>query len=113
MRQMIEIVLLRYLERETGLPVSMEVPEKPPEEFITLEKTGGGEKDHIQTAMFAIRSYGGSLLRAAEINEQVKTAMKAMPEKTEVFRAELNGDYNYTDTRTKRYRYQAVYDITY
>ena len=110
---MIETVLLRYLERETGLPASMEVPESPPEEFITVEKTGGGERDHIKTAMFAIRSYGGSLFRAAEINETVKAAMLSMPERTGIFRAELNGDYNYTDTKTKRYRYQAVYDITY
>ena len=32
---------------------------------------------------------------------------------TNVFRCELNGDYNFTDTETKRYRYQAVFDLTY
>lgn len=27
--------------------------------------------------------------------------------------AHLNGSYNFTDTETKNYRYQAVYDINY
>ena len=27
--------------------------------------------------------------------------------------AKLNTDYNFTDTTTREYRYQAVYDLTY
>lgn len=54
-----------------------------------------------------------SLLRAAEINEAAKAAMDTLPERPEVFRSALNSDYNYTDTETKTYRYQAVYDITF
>ena len=39
--------------------------------------------------------------------------MDRMPDTEDVGRAVLNSDYVYTDTATKRYRYQAVYDITY
>lgn len=71
-----------------------------------------------ETAL-ALHQYGQrkysqiSLLRAAEINEAAKAAMDTLPERPEVFRSALNSDYNYTDTETKTYRYQAVYDITF
>ena len=31
----------------------------------------------------------------------------------EIVSVELNSDYNYTDTTTKEYRYQGVYNITH
>ena len=36
-----------------------------------------------------------------------------MAESTNIFKSSLNSDYNFTDTSTKKYRYQAVYDIYY
>lgn len=113
MTRMIEETVMEHLAAETKLAVYMEVPEKPEEECIILEKTGGSERNYLETATLAVQSYGGSLYRAAEINELVKAAMRTLPEKTNVSRAALNSDYNFTDTKTKRYRYQAVYDIVY
>lgn len=111
---MIETIVLRYLEERTQLPCYLEVPEQPDAEYIIIEKTGSGCTNHIERATFAVRSCSRlSLLRAAEINELVKEAMDALPERPEVFRSALNSDYNYTDTETKTYRYQAVYDITF
>ena len=37
-----------------------------------IEKTGGGEENHIKKAMIVIQSFADSLYRAAEINEEVK-----------------------------------------
>jgi len=31
----------------------------------------------------------------------------------EIGKVKLNSDYNFTDTVTKQYRYQAVYDISH
>ena len=31
----------------------------------------------------------------------------------EIGAVHLNSDYNFTDTAAKRYRYQAVFDVTY
>ena len=39
--------------------------------------------------------------------------LKALPELDAVSASRLNSDYNFTDTTTKRYRYQAVYDLVY
>ena len=49
-----------------------------------------------------------------KLNEKVKEAMDELPwELDSVTRSKLNSDYNFTDTATRKYRYQAVYDITY
>ncbi len=42
-------------------------------------------------------------------NETVKLAMDSLDELAEVCRVQLNSDYNFTDTASKRYRYQAVF----
>lgn len=111
---MIETIVLRHLQARTHLPCYPEVPELPESEYIVIEKTGSGRSDCIDRATIAVKSCSHiSLLRAAEINESVKEAMDALPENPEIFRSALNGDYNYTDTETKTYRYQAVYDITF
>lgn len=108
---MIEKIVLDYLEKELQVPVYMEEPEKKPESFVVIEKTGSGKKNGIFSATLAIQSYAASMLKAAELNEKVKGKMDEIIKLDDVSSGKLNSDYNYTDTRTKKYRYQAVYDL--
>jgi hypothetical protein len=110
---MIEETVLNYLSKKLSVPVSMEVPEKPPAAFCVVEKTGSGRDNRINSATFAVQSYGSTLYQAAELNERAKAAMDDLVELNEIARADLNSDYNFTDSSTKRYRYQAIYDITH
>ena len=110
---MIETTVLDYLTGKLDVPVYMEEPEKPPQSYVVIEKTGSSKENYICSAMLALQSYGETLLQAAELNEQVKVAMDDIVELDLVSRAELNTDYNFTDTQTKRYRYQAVYDLVF
>lgn len=110
---MIEETILNYLSDALEVPVRMEVPQEPPGRFVVLEKTGTGKTNCIPRATFAVQSYGASLLEAARLNEQVKQAMESLDERDEIASVKLNTDYPYPDTRTKRYRYQAVFDITH
>lgn len=113
---MIEKIILDYLNEALDPPVWMEVPKgrTVPEEYVLLEKTGSGRRDHLNSATFAIQSYAGSMYTAAQLNEAVKAAMDSLPLHLDaVSRSSLNSDYNYTDTEKKQYRYQAVYDITH
>lgn len=113
MNETIETIVMDYMESHMTVPVYMEMPVNDSKEFIVLEKTGSGEDDGIKTAVFAVQSYAESLLDAVYLNEKVKTAMSNMIELDEICKVELNSDYNFTDTATKRYRYQAVFDITH
>lgn len=108
---MIETTLMEYLESNLTVPVLLEVPENMPETFVVLEKTGGRFENHIYESTFAIQSYAMSIYDAVVLNEEIKGYMLYGSIPAEVCGVRLNSDYNYTDLSTKRYRYQAVYDI--
>lgn len=110
---MIEKKVLDFLSERSRVPVLMERPEEKIEEYVLLEKTGSSNVDFINSATIAIQSYGNSLYKASALNEEIKKVMTSLLELPEISRVRLNTDYNFTDTKTKQYRYQAVYDITY
>ena len=111
---LIESDVIKHLRKTLGIPVYAERPQTLPKgEFIIIDKTGGREKNHISEAVVAIQSIGASKNAAAKLNEKVKAAMKLLINSDEISRCSLNSDYNFTDTSTKEYRYQAVYEITY
>lgn len=110
---MIEKILLDYLTDELSVPVVMEIPPNPVSTFVLLEKTGSNEVNRIKSATFAVQSYAPSMYEAASLNEDVKAALDASVSLPEISSAKLNSDYNYTDTTTKHYRYQAVFDFVY
>lgn len=110
---MIEETILNYLSDALDAPVSMEVPPESPGRFVVLEKTGSSRTDHICSAVIAVQSFAESLLEAARLNKRVKEAMEGLDELDEIAAVRLNTDCNFTDPSTKRYRYQAVFDITH
>ena len=112
---MIETIILAHLKAELDTDnVFMEVPrDNLPTSFVVVEKTGGSRENLINMSTFAVQSYGQSLYEAAALNELTKAAMDSLVEEDEVSKAAYQTDYNFTDTTTKRYRYQTVYDITH
>lgn len=111
---MIEEIVLDYLEEALDVPAFMEKPAKDtPAEYFVIEKTSGGRTNLIDTATIAVQSYAETLYDAAVLNDRMKKAMFEIESLPEVSACTLNSDYNFTDTATKSYRYQAVFDITY
>lgn len=113
---MIEEIIYDYLKRsfsEEEIPVYMERPATKPSCYVLIEKTGGGEENHIQSATLAIQSINTSLYNTAVLNEKVKEFMRAAISLDSIAKVECNSDYNFTDASTKEYRYQAVFDIKY
>ena len=49
----------------------------------------------------------------AILNEAVKQAMYDIADETEVCKCSSNSDYNFTDTATKKSRYQAAFDLVH
>ena len=52
-------------------------------------------------------------VNAMVLNDTVASAMVGFAELDEITRVELETDYNFTNTATKQYRWQAVYQITH
>lgn len=110
---MIEKIIYDYMNAEMSVPCYMEEPEVTPEKYVVIEKTGSSRYKQIESATITFQSFAPSLYEAAELNEAVKAALLASTESEHISSATLNSDYNYTDTTTKRYRYQAVFDVVF
>ena len=108
---MIEVTVYNYLKNALSVPVYTELPKEKPQRFVVLDKIGSSKENHLSSSTIAFQSYAESKYQAALLNEQVKEAVENMIVLDEVSKVELNSDYNFTDTTTKEYRYQAVYEI--
>lgn len=108
---MIEITVKNHFDSVLSVPVYMEKPETAPVEYVLMEKTGSGRSNRLSSSTFAFQSYAASMYEAALLNELVKAAADNLVTLDKIASVRLNSDYNFTDTTTKQYRYQAVYDI--
>nr|DAX27475.1 MAG TPA: tail completion protein [Caudoviricetes sp.] len=109
---MIEKTIYKYLQDILKIPVFISEPEKPPASYVLLDRTDGDDGP-IKHATIAFQSYSQTILEACKLNERLKEAMRGATRLDDIVKVKLNSDYNFTDTETKRPRYQAVYDLTY
>lgn len=110
---MIEKIVLDYLNGKLKVPAYMEEKGNMPEEYVLIEKTGGGGNSCIRNATLAIQSFSASKFKAANLNEKVVEEMENIIELDDISKCALNSSYDYTDTAKKRYRYQAIFDIVH
>ena len=109
---MIEKIVLDYLSANSNIPCYTERNGQKGKYYV-IEKVGGGETNPITRASIASQSLADSMYEAAELNEAVKELMKGITALKEVSSCRLDSDYNFTDTATKKYRYQAVFDLVH
>ena len=111
---MIEKIVLDYLTTALNVPVYMEKPaNEETSEYVVLELVGNQENNRVCSASIAAQSYGASLYDAAELNNDVVIAMDLFNANTNIGGCKMASSYNFTDTASKRYRYQSVFDIYY
>lgn len=110
---MIESTVRDYLNEKLSVDVYLEQQKEMPTSFVLIEKTGGRLTEHIRSATLTIQSYATTLYNASKLNEDVIKALENIIELDEIISCTLNSDYNYTDTTTKQYRYQAVFNFIY
>lgn len=116
---MFEPTVLNYLtEKLENVPVLMELPEVPsadypefPYPLVVIQNVGHTRDDFIDRVSLAFQSYGSTLYNAAALDEAVRNAIDQIIELSEVSGVYLTSNYEFSDTRTKRYRYQCVYDF--
>lgn len=106
-------MIKEFLDSHLSVPSFLEKQGKMPKSYVLFEKTGSGENNHISSSTYAFQSYAPSLYEAAVLNAELKEVLKEIIILNDISRIKLNSDYNYTDTTTKEYRYQAVFDITH
>lgn len=110
---MIEIIVFNYLSNNLSVPVYVEKPTQKPQRYVVIDKIGSSKENHLLSSTIAFQSYAESKYEAALLNEEVKEVVENMIVLDEIAGVTLNSDYNFTDTTTKEYRYQAVFDINH
>ena len=111
---MVETAVQEYLADALAVPVYLDTPPDPADEYVSIERVGSSRSNMINTYRLAVQSYGARKFTAAELNENVKRAMlSGLSDLEEFGGVYLESDYDYTDTSTKRYRYQAVFNVVY
>lgn len=98
--------------RSRGLRAFADVPRKRPDEFVTVERTGGGagEGAALDLPMVVVQSWAPTRARASALSREADAAMLDLPDHCDWASAcERNAIYNYPDEASPRY--QAVYDL--
>lgn len=109
---MIEVYLYEYLTKNLSVPAYLQIPEDQAQKYVVIDKIGGSEIQRtLQESRFAFQSYADSMYESAELNEELKACVKSMLKDNKIAGIDLVSDYNWTDVSTRKYRYQAVFDI--
>lgn len=100
--------LCAWLQDETGLSTTAIVPQERPDEFITVERTGGQASMGVDEPNLAVQAwsstYEGAYQLALEVRDLVVWhAVEGMPN---VCKAEVGSIYSFPDPDSRQPRYQ-------
>lgn len=109
----IEVIVLRILAARLPEQIYAEYPPDPPAAFFVLDKLADREARFVNTASFALQAYAPTKLAAARLIAGAREALDALLMLPEVSRMQPENEAPFPDTRTKAYRYQATFDVTY
>ena len=100
----IEATVARRLSKAVGVPAYLEVPERAPDGFITVERIGGSMFEPCQ---LAVDCWAKKKQRKAAqaLSERVKAAVYDLDEEPNVFHPEVTNCYRQNDPDTGRSRY--------
>lgn len=108
MRMDVEAVVAERIGGATGLPAFLEVPPDAPDDFITVEQTGGGgnflEPVQLDIDCWSAKRKGGRK-RAREIASLAAAAVPDLDEEPNIFHPTVENTYRMNDPDTGRPRY--------
>ena len=106
----IEQAIINYLPNIIGLDVVADVPEKKPDEFVSIERVGGNRDNVvIDRPTVAVQCWSISRKKAAELAYTVDDALQKITSVPNITSASRISLYNFPDPKSKKSRYQIVY----
>ncbi len=102
----IEATVARRISKAVGAPAYLEVPERAPDCFITVERIGGGGS-MFEPCQLAVDCWAKKKQRKAAqaLSERVSAAVYDLDEEPNVFHPEVTNAYRQNDPDTGRSRY--------
>lgn len=109
----VERTVAKRLADATGLRFYLDVPAERPEEFATVELTGGTGDRFTRSAVLAVQSWAATRWRAAEMARAIAEAVPSLADDEQnIFRAVANGSYRWPDPESGHPRYQTTVELT-
>lgn len=112
----VEAKVREYIQKRLGVPAYVQVPENPPRDFATVERTNGsrdGARFSRGTVTVVVDYYGGSRQRAFELATSGDDAMSTFAREDRVISVEYNSScVHYPDVASMHERYESIYVIT-
>ena len=100
----VEAVVARRLMDATGIPAFLEVPPDTPDEFLTVEQTGGGGM-FLEPFQLDVDCFAQTRKRAKAMSKDVSTAVYDLDEEPNIFHPTVENTYRMPDPDTGTPRY--------
>lgn len=96
-----------------GYETSQDVPADMPDEFVTVERTGGGASDLVDHPVMAVQCWAMTGERAEALANEVRLRVMATQPPAGIHSARPNqGPYKFNDPATRRPRWQFALDVS-
>ena len=107
----VEKQLIKML-RANGRDAYADVPNPMPAAFVTVERTGGGARDQVDSPTLAVQCWAGRRADAAEMADEVCRELEAMSGTGGFGAVTVQSVYNWPDAQSRKARYQIVVSAT-
>lgn len=111
---MIDVILHDYIESELQtVPVFMEQPTNPPDEYVILRMMDVGRRNKIDAATFDVLIRAESLYRTALLRDRVKEILFDAITLDSISSSELGGGQLQVETANHVYQAELIFNFYY
>lgn len=108
----VERVVATRLMGATGIGTVLEVPERRPSEFVSVELTSSSGGRFIRTCVLAVQAWAPTRRRAREMALALERAIYDLTDESNIFRAVPTNVYRWPDPDSRQERYQITVEVT-
>lgn len=109
----VEAALIAWLPGVVGVPAYAQIPATRPDEFLTVERTGGSMTVGIDSPVVSVKAWSTSAYNASQLALSVRDAMLYQAvEIPQIRRVEVgSGPYSSPDSESRQQAYQVVFNM--
>lgn len=97
---------------DKGYAAYADAPNPMPAEFVTVERTGGGDRNMVDRPTLAVQIWAGGRKAAAELADAVRRDLESLTGTLGLGAVRVASIYNWPDPETRRARYQLTVEAT-
>ena len=105
-----EKIVLEYL-MSCGFAAFVNVPQSPPDCFVTIDRVGGSREVAVDRPQYAIQCWASSKAKASTLANEVSGAFVYLRGGGKIAAAKVSSSYSYPDPDSHLQRYQLTVSL--